>query len=156
MSPPRCRAAPHRRSRCRRRRSRHTSARRRARWRAARGSARQALLRGTATGETSSPPRRAVTRAPNRAVPRRGRFGQRPRSRSSTTYRTPVAASATFAALLLDGSRPGLGHPAFHGRQATCARRVPAMWIEGHYDASADIAWLRLETYDAAKVVAEE
>jgi len=28
--------------------------------------------------------------------------------------------------------------------------------IEGHYDSSADIAWLRLDGYDASKVVSEE
>lgn len=30
------------------------------------------------------------------------------------------------------------------------------MKIEGHYDERADIAWLRFEGYDRAKVVAEE
>lgn len=30
------------------------------------------------------------------------------------------------------------------------------MRIDGHYDAKADIAWLRFEHYDAAVVVAEE
>jgi uncharacterized protein YuzE len=31
-----------------------------------------------------------------------------------------------------------------------------AMRIDGHYDEKADIAWLRFEDYDPAKVVAEE
>jgi uncharacterized protein YuzE len=30
------------------------------------------------------------------------------------------------------------------------------MKIDGHYDAQADIAWLRVEGYDASLVVAEE
>jgi uncharacterized protein YuzE len=30
------------------------------------------------------------------------------------------------------------------------------MRIEGHYDAKADIAWLRFEGYEPARVVAEE
>ncbi|MDQ3647266.1 MAG: hypothetical protein M3433_01525 [Actinomycetota bacterium] len=30
------------------------------------------------------------------------------------------------------------------------------MKIDGHYDESADIAWLRFEGYDPARVVAEE
>ena len=30
------------------------------------------------------------------------------------------------------------------------------MKIDGHYDAKADIAWLRFEDYDSATVIAEE
>lgn len=36
------------------------------------------------------------------------------------------------------------------------AASIDRVKIEGHYDAQADIAWLRFEGYDPASVVAEE
>jgi predicted nucleic acid-binding protein/uncharacterized protein YuzE len=65
-------------------------------------------------------------------------------------------ADAAVMAVAVPHGLPILTFDFEHFRSGRPRRGLCQLVIDGHYDPEADIAWLRLEGYDAATVVAEE